>query len=150
MEKDTIKIQLVKAIERLMFTLFLLVCTIGLLGLMPIFKKPIVENKVTTNAVVSKSDSKVKLGKTLFVNNCAQCHAKDMTTKMTGPALSGVRNKWNDDAALYDWITKSTVPNMKTGYIDDLKKAYGNIPMPRFRGLTEGDVKAILAYIDKF
>jgi cytochrome c2 len=90
---------------------------------MSLFKKPDLENKVTTKAVVSKTDLKAKLGKTLFVNHCASCHAKHMKTKLTEPALSSVQNRWQDDSELYNWIAKGEVQGDKIAYIKDLKKA---------------------------
>ncbi|MEZ4948425.1 MAG: c-type cytochrome [Saprospiraceae bacterium] len=35
---------------------------------------------------VTAQDVDVEAGKTLFRNNCASCHNKDMKSKMTGPA----------------------------------------------------------------
>ena len=48
-------------------------------------------------------------GKTLFANNCAACHAKDMKTRATGPALAGFNDRWADfpEADLNAWIRNS-------------------------------------------
>jgi len=40
----------------------------------------------------------VKNGKVLFRDNCAMCHAKNMRSEMTGPALIGSLNKWSRDS----------------------------------------------------
>lgn len=34
------------------------------------------------------------IGKELFIANCASCHAKNMKTALTGPALGGVMARW--------------------------------------------------------
>jgi mono/diheme cytochrome c family protein len=94
-----------------------------------------------------ETSSVVKLGKKLFLDNCAQCHAKDMKTKLTGPPLFDVQKRWQDDKALYDWIAKGAVAESKTTYMNALKKSYDNLLMPRFTHLKENDVEAILAYI---
>jgi len=51
----------------------------------------------------------VESGKTLFRNYCATCHAKDMKTDLTGPALSGTEDRWADYPRedLYGWIRNS-------------------------------------------
>ncbi|MDP4710067.1 MAG: cytochrome c class I, partial [Saprospiraceae bacterium] len=48
-------------------------------------------------------------GKTLFRNNCGQCHARDMKSNLTGPALGGVEGRWADypKEDLYSWIRNS-------------------------------------------
>jgi mono/diheme cytochrome c family protein len=149
MEKEPIQLQLVNAVKRLMILLLLLICSVSTLALMSVFKKPDPIAKKATTVAITTSPT-LKLGKTLFLNNCAQCHAKDMTTKMTGPALQGVQNRWQDDAALYDWITKGSVPERKMSYINDVKKRFDNLMMPKFSQFKEAEVKALLAYIDSF
>ena len=51
----------------------------------------------------------IAAGKTLFKNQCASCHNKNMKDKLTGPALGGVQERWaaypKED--LYSWIRNS-------------------------------------------
>jgi len=42
-------------------------------------------------------DDSALAGRTLFKNNCAQCHARNMKSDATGPALEGFFDKWNRD-----------------------------------------------------
>jgi mono/diheme cytochrome c family protein len=150
MKRENLQLQLLNAVKRLMIVLFLLVCSVSTLVLMSVYKKPNPNIEKATISVAKTLNPTLKLGKTLFLNNCAQCHAKDMTTKLTGPALKGVQNRWQDDAALYDWITKGTVPERKMSYISDLKRSYNNFLMPQFSQFKDNEVKALLAYIDSF
>ena len=48
-------------------------------------------------------------GKTLFKNNCASCHNKNMRDDLTGPALGGYAERWADYSQdeLYQWIRNS-------------------------------------------
>lgn len=89
-------------------------------------------------------------GKALFMNNCATCHAKDMKTKLTGPALAGVEGRWNDQAKLYAWIRNSQA-FLKTGdaYANKLYNEYGQAQMSAFTSLKDADIDNILAYINK-
>ena len=48
-------------------------------------------------------------GKSLFKNNCASCHNKNMKDNLTGPALGGYETRWADysQEELYQWIRNS-------------------------------------------
>ena len=49
-------------------------------------------------------------GKSLFKTNCASCHAKNMKSKATGPALGGAVERWTADYPLedlYEWVRNS-------------------------------------------
>ncbi len=85
-------------------------------------------------------------GKTLFQTNCAACHA--VHKKSTGPALSGVEDRWTDKAKLHAWI-KNSAAVLKSGdkYANDLYLEYNKTAMPAFSSLSDGDIDAILAYI---
>jgi len=63
---------------------------------------------VSTSVVVTLSEAQIR-GKNLFKSNCATCHAKNMTTDLTGPALKGVTERWADypNEDLYSWIKNS-------------------------------------------
>ena len=41
------------------------------------------------------------IGKILFINNCAQCHAKNMKDKLTGPALADWRIYFRNEKEVY-------------------------------------------------
>lgn len=57
----------------------------------------------------SYAEPTVAAGKTLFQNQCASCHNKNMKDDLTGPALGGFDTRWSafsrDD--LYSWIHNS-------------------------------------------
>jgi mono/diheme cytochrome c family protein len=88
-------------------------------------------------------------GKTLFVNNCASCHAKDMKTKLTGPALAGAQARWGDDKELYAWIRNSQA-SIARGVPRAVQLWAENKPtvMTAFAGLKDEEIENILAYVD--
>ena len=45
---------------------------------------------------LSFAEATPEAGKSLFKANCAQCHAKNMKSNLTGPALGGVEERWAD------------------------------------------------------
>lgn len=89
-------------------------------------------------------------GKNLFKINCASCHAKDMKSKLTGPALGGVEERWADYPRedLYAWVRNSQAL-ISTGHPranelwDEWKSVMNNFP-----NLTDDQIENILAYID--
>ena len=89
-------------------------------------------------------------GKSLFMKNCASCHALDK--KLTGPALMGVEDRWKGNRKnLHAWI-KNTQSYMKTGdaYAIALYNEYGKSAMNVFDGvLDDKQIDDILDYIKK-
>ena len=89
-------------------------------------------------------------GMQLFKNNCASCHAKNMKVKMTGPALAGVEERWeNDKGRLYSWIRNSQA-FLATGdaYANGLYLEYNKSVMTAFPNLTDSELDNILSYIN--
>jgi len=86
-------------------------------------------------------------GKALFSQNCASCHA--VNKKLTGPALAGVEERWPDKTKLYAWIRNSAA-FLKTGdaYANNLYNKYNKVAMNAFPGLTDGEIAAIIGYIN--
>lgn len=88
-------------------------------------------------------------GKTLFTNQCATCHNKNMKDKLTGPALAGVEGRWESKAKLYAWIRNSqAVIASGDAYAVKLYNDYGKSQMTAFPNLTDADIDNILAYIN--
>lgn len=89
-------------------------------------------------------------GKTLFRNNCAQCHNKNMVDDMTGPALGGVEERWAEypQEDLYAWIRNSQAligenhPRAVQVYEEWNKAA-----MNAFPTLTDQEIANLLGYI---
>jgi len=90
-------------------------------------------------------------GKNLFKVNCASCHAKDMKSKLTGPALGGVAERWADypEADLYAWIRNSQAL-ISTGHpkANELWNEWKPTVMTNFQNLTDDQIANILGYID--
>ncbi|MEZ5050277.1 MAG: cytochrome c [Saprospiraceae bacterium] len=88
-------------------------------------------------------------GKTLFKNYCASCHAKDMKSAATGPALAGAQERWADDEALYNWIRNSQ-GMIASGHprAVELWNQYKPTVMTAFPDLTDDEIGSLLAFIN--
>jgi len=85
-------------------------------------------------------------GRTLFMNNCASCHA--VKKELTGPALAGVHERVSDTKLLHAWIRNNNqVRNSGNTYFVDLFNRYGKKPMPTFTQFSDADIDNILAFI---
>ncbi|QMW02506.1 c-type cytochrome [Spirosoma foliorum] len=87
-------------------------------------------------------------GKTLFTNNCAQCHAVT-GEKVVGPGLKGIESRAPSKDWLHKWIRNSSaVIASGDAYANQVFNANGKIQMSSFPSLTDADIDGILAYID--
>jgi mono/diheme cytochrome c family protein len=88
-------------------------------------------------------------GKELFGANCASCHNKNMKDPLTGPALGGARERWNDDKALYSWIRNSQAM-IASGHprAVELWNTWNKVLMNSFTALTDDQVESLLLYIE--
>jgi mono/diheme cytochrome c family protein len=89
-------------------------------------------------------------GKTLFQANCGSCHAKNMKTAMTGPALGGVEARWDSKASLYGWIRNSQGMVKKgNARAVEIFNQYNKSVMTAFPNLTDDEIGSILLYIEE-
>ncbi len=84
-------------------------------------------------------------GKSLFNTNCASCH--QVHKKSTGPALSGVEDRWSDRKKLHAWVHNPTAFAKSDAYAANLLKEYAPTVMTGFPNMSEKDIDAILDYI---
>lgn len=93
----------------------------------------------------------VDKGKSLFKSNCGSCHASDMASDLTGPALGGVHERWKGrEEGLYDWIRNSgsyLAKNPDDTYANDLYKKWG-VAMTAYPNLKDEEIENILSYIE--
>ena len=90
-------------------------------------------------------------GKSLFQRNCAQCHAKDMETDATGPALKGSIKRWDyDTLALVQYLINPSAffINNPQHRIIELNANFGGQKKNNHKHLNHEQIKAILAYIE--
>lgn len=90
-------------------------------------------------------------GKTLFKNNCASCHNKNMRDDLTGPALGTYSEGWADysQEELYSWIRNSqALINEGHPRAVELWNEWKPTVMTAFPNLTDEDIANILAYVD--
>jgi len=97
-------------------------------------------------------DSLAGAGKTLFRNYCATCHAKDMKSDLTGPALAGVTERWEQypKEDLYRFIRSSQqlIKEEQHPRAMELWKKWKPTVMNNFSELTDEEIQALLAYIE--
>ncbi|MFZ2898589.1 MAG: c-type cytochrome [Saprospiraceae bacterium] len=89
-------------------------------------------------------------GETLFKNNCAACHNKNMKDNLTGPALGGTEERWaaypRED--LYKWINNSqAMINAGHPRAVELWNQWKPTVMSNFN-LSDQQIENILAYIN--
>jgi len=85
-------------------------------------------------------------GKALFNMNCASCH--QVWKKSTGPALTGVEDRWGGDRAkIHAWVHNPTGYAKGDAYAANLIKEYSPTVMQGFPTLSDKDVDAILDYV---
>lgn len=99
-----------------------------------------------------KGQASADAGKTTFRNYCAQCHARDMKTKATGPALGGAEANWAEfpKEDLYNWIRNSQAL-ISAGHprATALWNEWKPTVMTAFPNLTDEDIESVLLYIDQ-
>ncbi len=93
----------------------------------------------------------VEVGKTIFLNQCASCHNKNMKDDLTGPALAGTSERWApyDRSDLYSWIRNSQVL-IASGHprAVELWNTWKPTVMNSFPAITDEEIESILLYID--
>ena len=104
--------------------------------------------------ITASAQGDPKSGKGLFKSNCASCHKLD--EKMTGPALTGVVERWESGAKhqgidgkvwLHRWIKNWQDP-VDAGNPYALKiQGYDPSAMNQFPSLTDAQIDDILAYV---
>ncbi len=99
-------------------------------------------------AATASAGGDVEKGKTLFVNNCQQCHNTSDET-LVGPGLKGVRQRTPGEDWLVKWINNSSsVIASGDAYAVSIYTKYNKTQMTSFPSLSPGDIKNILDYVD--
>jgi len=92
------------------------------------------------------------VGKTLFRDNCAQCHNRDMKSTLTGPALGPAEEHWAEypREELYAWIRNSQAL-IAEGHprAVEIWNEYKPTVMNSFPNLTDEEIEAVLAYVQQ-
>lgn len=88
-------------------------------------------------------------GKSLFYTKCMTCH--NMVHDGTGPALSGVRQKWQDGgakpASIYQWVQNWEKAAARDPYALKVARMKPTA-MSRYPELTEAQINSIFDYVD--
>ena len=108
------------------------------------------QDEATEDAPAADLGGDPTVGKQLFNQNCAACHALDR--KMTGPALRNVEARLAEDEGLdKEWIyawAKNSAGVIASGdaYANKIYNKYNQSAMTAFPTLSNGDIDNILAY----
>lgn len=89
-------------------------------------------------------------GQELFLQKCASCHAADMKSKLSGPALGGVTERWASRNDLYEWIRNSQrmINEVKHPRALELWAQWKPTVMNSFPELKNEDIDDMLLYIE--
>lgn len=102
------------------------------------------------SAITLGAQPSVDAGKTTFRNYCGSCHATDMKTAATGPALGGVEDRWADypQEELYAWIRNSQ-KLIADGHprAVELWDTWKPTVMTAYPNLTDDEIASVLLYI---
>ena len=89
-------------------------------------------------------------GQAQFLEKCASCHANNMKSKLTGPALANTEANWSayPKEDLYKWIRNSQAM-IAEGHPRAVQvwEEFKPTIMTSFPSLTDGDIEDILLYI---
>ena len=96
-------------------------------------------------------DADAAVGATLFKNQCASCHNRNMKDNLTGPALGGVEDRWADwpREDLYAWIRNSQ-GMISQGHPRAVAvwNEWKPTVMTNFPALTDLELESLLLYIN--
>jgi len=88
-------------------------------------------------------------GRALFMTNCASCH--NPVKVVIGPALKGVSERIPDKKLLHDWIhNNNKVLASGNPYFNALYTQYNKTSMTTFPSLTDGEIDAIIKYVETY
>jgi cytochrome c2 len=90
-------------------------------------------------------------GKTLFINNCAQCHNKNMKDKLTGPALYNWRAYWADENELHLFLSQKKISKSRelSKAYQKLKKEYAPANCALFPYFNKEEINQIAKYLER-
>lgn len=98
---------------------------------------------------VTLSAQSADAGKKLFKDYCAQCHAKNMKSALTGPPLGGVEERWGNQEDLYGWIRNSqSMISSGNPRAVELWNEWKPTIMTSFEALKDEEIASILLYVN--
>lgn len=153
--QESINTEMLAAISKLTRAGFLLVIVLLVLfwqNFNLLFKNNTTIAQSSVDYVSPVLSATAQKGKTIFQNNCANCHVKDMRTNLTGPALGGVTERWAayPRRDLYKWVRNSqAMIQQKHPRALVLWKEWYPTVMNAFNDLKDEDIEAILTYVEE-
>ncbi len=109
-------------------------------------EKPSADKTDNGSKVKVDTSELAETGQSIFLQQCASCHAVNMN--LSGPALKGVEKRWKSKEKLAAFIHNSqAVISSNDAYAQDLFEHWHKVQMPPFPSIKEEEITAILAYI---
>ena len=99
----------------------------------------------------SNVEGNPELGKTIFKNNCTQCHAKNMKSDLTGPPLENSIKRWNNDTIKFGKYLNNSdeyLEKFKDKRILEMKTNYRFTANSHKYEFTAEEVNSLLFYIE--
>lgn len=113
--------------------------------------KQLIDKTLAISDSTSHQPTELQIGKDLFRNNCATCHNRNMRDNLTGPALAGVKGRWNKypKEDLYNFIRNSqNMIKNKHPRAVQVWNENEHIIMESFPNLKDEDIDAIMIHIE--
>jgi len=101
----------------------------------------------------SRHDADLEIGKMLFKNNCASCHAKNMVSDMIGPALSRAIERFDYDTIAFGAYLREPIHYLSVSNderLQELHLKYNKVIKPSFLNLSDEEIVNIIEYIEIF
>ncbi len=105
-------------------------------------------NSAETLDLTKSDEEQIQQGRVLFSANCKLCHSLDVS-QPTGlaPVLDSVSHHWQDDD-LAKYIKNAPAMMQSTEHSRKVYRDWKDKPqMPPFAGLSEAEIKNIIAYL---
>lgn len=99
--------------------------------------------------VSSSAQATPEKGKAIFKKECKSCHNANMKSDMTGPALGGAEERWENEEDLYSWI-KNSQAMVASGHPRAVAifNQWNKSVMTTFTHLSDEDIASVLLYVN--
>lgn len=101
----------------------------------------------TIDEVNTSLNTSASIGKSLFMDNCVMCHAKDMKTTTIGPSLEGSFIRWDNDTVKFRKYLNNSIDFERDSRITSLRKELEFSGVSHKNYFTNNEVRDIIEYM---